>query len=109
MRAIPRHLFVPDVPIEYAYANEAIPSKVLEGKAVSSASQPAIVAVMVEQLELRPGLRVLGTGTGYNAALLAHLAGPGGHVVSVDIDDDIVETARQHLRDAGVNNVEVMQ
>jgi protein-L-isoaspartate(D-aspartate) O-methyltransferase len=111
MRAISRHLFVPEVPIEVSYANEAIPTKVLDGKAVSSASQPSIVAVMLEQLELRAGLRVLEIGacTGYNAALLAHLVGPDGHVVSVDIDEDIVEAARGHLADAGVNNVEVLQ
>ena len=109
MRTVPRHLFLPEVQIEDAYANEAIPTKVLDGKAVSSASQPAIVAVMLEQLQLRVGMRVLeiGAGTGYNAALLGHLVGPSGRVVSVDIDDDIVEGARRHLEDVGASNVAV--
>jgi protein-L-isoaspartate(D-aspartate) O-methyltransferase len=110
MRAVPRHLFVPNIPIADAYANEAIPTKLFEGRAVSSASQPQIVAGMLEQLDLRAGQRVLeiGAGTGYNAALLGRLVGQGGHVVSVDIDDDIVESAREHLADAGVRNVEVV-
>lgn len=109
MRTIPRHLFLPAVPIEVAYANEAIPVKLVEGQAVSSASQPQIVAGMLEQLEARPGERVLeiGAGTGYNAALLGRLVGPDGRVVCMDIDEDIVESARAHLADAGVSNVEV--
>jgi protein-L-isoaspartate O-methyltransferase len=53
-RAVPRHLFVPEVAIEAAYRNEAIPTKLLNGRAVSSASQPSIVALMLEQLDLAP-------------------------------------------------------
>jgi protein-L-isoaspartate(D-aspartate) O-methyltransferase len=47
---------------------------------------------MLEQLDVQPGHRVLeiGAGTGYNAALLAHLAGPDGHVTTIDIDEDVV-------------------
>jgi hypothetical protein len=52
------------------------------------ASAPAIVAQMLEQLDVQPGHRVLeiGAGTGYNAALLAHLAGPDGDVRTIDIE-----------------------
>lgn len=109
-RAVPRHLFVPGVGLEQAYRNEAIPTKLLNGRAVSSASQPSIVAVMLEQLDVERGQRVLeiGAGTGYNAALLAHLVGPSGRVVTVDIDQDIVEGARAHLAVAGVEGVEVV-
>src|ERR687898_524320 len=56
-RAVPRHLFVPHVPVEAAYRNEAVPTKLLDGRAVSSASQPSIVAVMLEQLDVAPGHR----------------------------------------------------
>jgi len=68
------------------------------------------VAIQLEQLDLRPGQRVLevGAGTGYNAALLAHLVGPAGHVVSLDIDADLVERARAGLDRAGYPDVVTM-
>ncbi len=102
-RAVPRHLFVPGVPLEQVYADEVIPTKFEGSRSISSSSQPAIMAVMLEQLDPRPGQRVLeiGAGTGYNAALLAHIVDPDGYVTTVDIDDDIVESARAHLAAAG--------
>jgi protein-L-isoaspartate(D-aspartate) O-methyltransferase len=109
-RAVPRHLFVPHVALDAAYRNQAIPTKLLDGRAISSASQPSIVAVMLEQLDVPPGQRVLeiGAGTGYNAALLRHLVGPTGRVVTVDIDQDIVDGARDHLAAAGIDGVQVV-
>src|SRR5512142_2896736 len=83
--AVPRHLFLPNEPLERAYADIAIAVKRgEEGEWTSSSSQPAIMAIMLEQLDPRPGQRVLeiGAGTGFNAALLAHLVGPTGQVVS---------------------------
>src|SRR5260370_21258761 len=96
---VPRHLFVPGVPLREAYADIAIPTHWEDGMPVSSASQPAIVALMLEQLRVEPGMRVLevGAGTGYNAALLAELAGPRGQVVTLDIAPEIVAEARAHL------------
>jgi protein-L-isoaspartate(D-aspartate) O-methyltransferase len=109
-RTVPRHLFLPDLPVEKAYRDEAFPTKWQDGLPISSSSQPAIMAVMLEQLDPRPGAHVLeiGAGTGYNAALLAHLVGVGGEVVTLDIDDDIVEGARAHLAAAGVDRVRVV-
>lgn len=106
---VPRHLFVPDVPLEDAYADRSIAIKVENGVAISSSSQPAIMAEMLEQLVLRAGDRVLeiGAGSGYNAALLAELVGPAGFVESLDIDDEIVRAARRHLDEAGYTNVRV--
>src|SRR6516165_9718662 len=54
---------------------------------ISSSSQPSLMAQMLEDLQPGPGMRILeiGAGTGYNAALLAHVAGPG-QVVSIDVD-----------------------
>lgn len=103
MRTVPRHLFLPGVPVAEAYADNAVPTHWENGLAVSSASQPAMVAIMLEQLEPAPGMRVLeiGAGTGYNAALLAELAGPSGSVTTVDIDPEIVREAREHLDAAG--------
>src|SRR5512146_3300442 len=103
-RAVPRHLFLPDLTPEEAYRDEAIPTKRLQtGQIVSSSSQPSIMAIMLEQLALEPGQRVLeiGAGTGYNAALIAHLVGETGHVVSLDIDQDIVDAAWLHLAATG--------
>jgi len=110
-RAIPRHLFLPDVPLETVYADDAIPTKKRDGAAISSSSQPAVMAVMLEQLNLQRGQRVLeiGAGTGYNAALMAHIVVDTGRVVAIDIDDDIVAGARAHVAAAGVDNVEVVR
>ena len=111
MRTVPRHVFVPAAPLEGAYANTTVSIKDTEnGESISCASQPSIVGLMLEQLQPQPGERVLelGAGTGYNAALLAHLVGESGHVTTIDVDDDIVEGARSHLTAAGIQNVTVL-
>ena len=106
MRAVPRHLFVPGVPVDKAYADDVVQIKQDDaGVPISAASQPTIVALMLEDLDVRPGQRVLeiGAGTGYNAALLAHLVGPAGRVTTVDLDEDIVEGARRGLAAANAD------
>ncbi|MGQ0775897.1 MAG: methyltransferase, FxLD system, partial [Pseudonocardiales bacterium] len=112
LRSVPRHLFLPGVPLEEAYVNEAVYTKHDDsGSAcISAASQPAMVAMMLEQLRLEPGQRVLelGAGTGYNAALMAAIVGDTGHVTTIDIDEDLVDGARKQLAAAGVMNVEVI-
>jgi protein-L-isoaspartate(D-aspartate) O-methyltransferase len=104
---VPRHVFVPDVPATEVYTDRSIAIKLQDGIPISSSSQPAIMAEMVEMLALRGGERVLeiGAGTGYNAALLAELVGPSGLVVTVDIDDELLAAARRHLDDAGYPQV----
>src|SRR5438067_11942811 len=97
LRAVPRHLFVPDVTVETAYRDDAIVTKRdADGHPVSSSSQPTIMAIMLDQLGVAAGQRVLeiGAGTGYNAALIASIVGAGGAVVSIDIDDDLVASAQ---------------
>ena len=103
LRTVPRHLFVPDVPLEHAYSDNAIPTHEEDGLPISSASQPVIVAIMLQQLRVEPGMRVLeiGAGTGYNAALLAELVGPSGEVTTVDIGEEIAAEARERLARAG--------
>src|SRR5215472_15851255 len=91
---IPRERFVPELAaergLEAIYKDEALVTKQEQGLAVSSSSQPAIMAEMLERLEVAPGQHVLeiGAGTGYNAALLAELA---GGVVTLDVDEELVE------------------
>jgi protein-L-isoaspartate(D-aspartate) O-methyltransferase len=109
-RAVPRHLFLPGLAVEDVYRDQVIITKRLNGEAVSSSSQPEIMAVMLEQLGLEPGHRVLeiGAGTGYNAGLMAHLVGEAGRVTTIDIDADLVAAARQHLETAGYERVRVV-
>ncbi|MGH3190535.1 MAG: methyltransferase, FxLD system [Streptosporangiaceae bacterium] len=111
LRAVPRHLFLPDLPPEAAYRDDAIVTKRdADGQGISSSSQPAIMAIMLDQLHLAPGHRVLeiGAGTGYNAALMAYIVGASGQVVSVDIDADTAAAARTHLDSAGYPDVTVV-
>ncbi len=106
-RSTPRHLFLPDVEPELVYRDDAIAIKHGEdGLPISSSSQPAMMATMLEQLALSGGESVLeiGTGSGYNAALLGAIVGTSGRVRTLDIDD-LVARAQQHLRSAGVTNV----
>lgn len=71
-------------------------------ESTSSSSQPSLMAEMIDMLELEPGMRVMeiGTGTGYNAALLAHLLG-SENVVSVEIDPELAAHAQGALERAG--------
>ncbi|MFF2119285.1 methyltransferase, FxLD system [Kitasatospora sp. NPDC058184] len=110
-RTVARERFLPGLPLEAAYADNPTYTKTDgSGTQVSAASQPAIVALMLEQLGARRGERVFeaGAGTGVNAAYLATIVGPDGHVVAVDVDDDLVDGARKHLADAGITNADVV-
>jgi protein-L-isoaspartate(D-aspartate) O-methyltransferase len=85
---------------EQIYQDDALVTRVDQhGRTLSSSSQPSIMAAMLEALEVRPGMRVLeiGTGSGYNAALLAHLVGSPGLVTTMDLDTEVIERAQQCL------------
>jgi protein-L-isoaspartate(D-aspartate) O-methyltransferase len=101
-----------------AYKNVGVATQVDDGhpdehsrgrEITSSASMPAVVAQMLTALDVRPGMRVLeiGTGTGYNAALLAYRLG-AEKVTSVEIDSTLAELARARLRAAGFGGVSVV-
>ena len=110
-QAVLRHRFIPETPLEEVYSNRVILTKQDQnGQWISSSSEPAIMAIMLEQLDLEPGQKVLeiGAGTGYNAALMAHIVGETGQVVTIDIDDDLVEAVQAHLLRAGFDHVQVI-
>ena len=101
MAKVPRHEFVPVEVQSYAYLNRPIP--IGFDKTIS---QPLMVAVMTDLLELKPDDMVLeiGTGLGYQAAVLAELA---GKVYSVEIIDELAQRAIRRLKQQGLTNVEV--
>lgn len=110
-RAVRRHWFVPEAAVEDVYRDLALVTHRDEhGIPVSSSSQPALMALMLEQLAVSPGMAVLeiGTGTGYNAALLGQLVGPAGTVLTIDVDPAVTGPAQRHLAAAGASNVEVV-
>jgi len=101
MRNVPRHLFVPENMQRAAYDDSPLPIGL--GQTIS---QPYIVAYMTEQLEPFPGMKVLeiGTGSGYQAAILAYL---GCDVYTMELLNEHTDRARQILDDCGYKNVSV--
>ena len=101
MRNVPRHAFVPIEVQPYAYAN--IPLPIGYEKTIS---QPFIVALMTDLLDIKADDRVLeiGTGLGYQAAILAQLA---RKVYSVEIIEELGQKAKRRLRQQGCSNVEL--
>lgn len=75
-----------------------------------SVDRADIVVMQLEQLEARPGHKILegGAATGCNATLLSHLVDPAGPVFTLDADEDLIEGARRNLASAGVSNVTVL-
>jgi protein-L-isoaspartate(D-aspartate) O-methyltransferase len=98
MKAVRRHLFVPERNRPEAYEDR--PLEIGEGQTISA---PHMVGIMAQKLELRKCQMVLeiGGGSGYHAAVVAHLVGPEGHVYSVERIASLAEIARQNLEEAG--------
>ena len=103
MERVPRHEFMAQQFWNRAYADDPVP--IGEGQTVS---QPYIVAYMLEALEMAPEHRVLeiGTGTGYQAALLAELA---HEVITIERHAALAEKARHNLERLGYQNITVIQ
>jgi protein-L-isoaspartate(D-aspartate) O-methyltransferase len=101
MATVPRHVLVPEALRSAAYENRPLP--IGHGQTIS---QPYIVALMTDLLTLQPGERVLeiGTGSGYQAAVLAEL---GMQVYSIEIIEPLGELARTNLARLGYDDVEV--
>ncbi|HEX5876444.1 MAG TPA: protein-L-isoaspartate(D-aspartate) O-methyltransferase [Pyrinomonadaceae bacterium] len=101
LRKVPRHKFVPASHQNRAYEDRALP--IAHEQTIS---QPYIVGYMTEAADIAPGDRVLeiGTGSGYQAAVLAELA---KEVYSIEIVPDLADSARNLLRELGYKNVQV--
>lgn len=102
MRTVPRHLFVPAGYEGAAYRDSPLP--IGHGQTIS---QPFIVALMTELLDLSPGDRALeiGAGSGYQAAVLATL---GADVITIERIPEVARIAEENLRKAGVSGVRVI-
>ena len=101
MGRIPRHLFVDENLRDRAYADYPLP--IGEGQTIS---QPYVVALMTESLRLKPADRVLeiGTGSGYQAAVLAEMV---KEVYTIEIRKSLADMASKRLKDLGYKNVKV--
>lgn len=102
LRTVPRELFVPPAAADEAYADRALPIGL--GQTIS---QPFMVAVMTAALRVSPADRVLevGTGSGYQCAILAHLA---AHVTSIERHPALAEAAARRLASLGLDHVAVV-
>jgi len=101
MREVPRHEFVPPDEVAHSYADH--PLAIGYGQTIS---QPSLVAWMTQAIDPQPSDRILeiGTGSGYQAAILSRLA---GEVYSIEIIPALAATARANLLRTGCNNVHV--
>jgi protein-L-isoaspartate(D-aspartate) O-methyltransferase len=102
-RTVPRHVFVPERQRQYAYSDSPLP--IGDGQTIS---QPYIVAYMTEALDIQPQDRVLevGTGSGYQAAILGFLA---DEVYTVERHPALAEAAEELLQSLGYSNIHIVQ
>jgi protein-L-isoaspartate(D-aspartate) O-methyltransferase len=103
MKQVPRHLFIPTDNRDLSYCDS--PVGIGQGQTIS---QPYLVALMSERLQLEPGMRVLeiGTGSGYQAAILHHM---GAQVHSIEIRPELARRAAATLAQTGFSGVQLQQ
>jgi protein-L-isoaspartate(D-aspartate) O-methyltransferase len=100
--AVPRDVFVPEHLKKYAYVDT--PLDIGHGQTISA---PHMVALMCESLDIQQGQNILeiGTGSGYHAAIVAHLVGKTGMIYTIERFESLAEKAQEALRRIGVTNV----
>ena len=106
MEKVPREEFLPEANRSYAYADQPLP--IGKGQTISA---PHMVAMICERLELEEGMKVLeiGTGFGYNAAVISEAMNKKGHVYSIERIDYLAKLAEENLKRTGYNeNVTVI-
>lgn len=104
LRNIPRHEFVPESELEYAYANE--PLSIMKKQTIS---QPGVVTRMTEWLDVKNDQNILeiGTGSGWQSAILSYLVG-SGTVYSIERHPELVKFAQENLKKLNIDNVHVI-
>src|SRR3990167_4740201 len=105
-REVNREDFIPQELKSEAYNDMPLP--LLRGKTIS---QPTTVMIMTHALELQPGEKVfeIGTGSGYQAAIIAKIIGPKGKVITTEVVPELVHFAKQNLKKAGIKNIFVYE
>lgn len=105
IRKYPRHEFVPKTFLDIAYEN--IPIPLMKDQTVS---QPIVVSKMTEWLNVSDGQKILevGSGSGWQSAILSFLVGEKGRIFSIDRHSELVEFAKKNLSKLGISNVEVI-
>jgi protein-L-isoaspartate(D-aspartate) O-methyltransferase len=102
MRRVPREEFLPSDLREEAYIDSPLP--IGEGQTISA---PHMVAIMAENLDLRPGQKILevGTGSGYHAAVCAEVIAPNGHIYSIERITSLASFAEDNLKRTGYSKL----
>ena len=105
-KSIKRESFVDSKMTPHAYEDRPLP--LVRGKTIS---QPTTVMIMTHALELEAGEKVfeVGTGSGFQAAIIAKIIGPKGHIVSTEVIPELVHVAKANLKKAKLNNVTVLE
>ena len=103
-RNIPRHEFVPESELDYAYYNEPLP--IMKNQTIS---QPGVVSRMTEWLDVKRGQNILeiGTGSGWQSGILSYLVGDG-IVFSIELHPELVKFAQGNLKKLKIKNVHVI-
>lgn len=101
METVPREEFIPASNQPYAYVDRPLP--IGEGQTISA---PHMVSMICELLELEEGLKILeiGSGFGYNAAVVAQIIGEKGHLYSIERIESLAENARENLKRTGLDH-----
>lgn len=104
----PRHLFVPEYSLNEAYLDRPLP---LYDKPpfASTISQPTFVLKILDLLQLKPGHKVfeLGSGSGWNTAMMAELVGENGKVISVEVIPEVADRAKQAMKKFEIKNAKI--
>ena len=103
-RNIPRHEFVPASQLNYAYDNEPLP--IMKNQTIS---QPGVVSIMTEWLDVKDGQKILeiGSGSGWQSAILSYLVG-SGTVYSIERHPELVKFAQENLKKLQIDNVHMI-